>query len=258
MILEFEKYQGTGNDFILIDNRKLNIKLSTKQVALLCNRNFGIGGDGLMLLQNKTGYDFEMVYYNSDGKKSSMCGNGGRCIVNFALSKGVFKDKAYFLAPDGPHDAVVNAKVVKLKMNDSLFPAQIKSDYFINTGSPHYVRFLNKISDLDVFKEGRKVRYSKRFVKEGTNVNFVEVLNSSTLFVRTYERGVENETLSCGTGVTAAALVYSSKINKKQSFVNIVTKGGKLKVHFKKEINNYTDIWLEGPAVKTFEGTIEI
>lgn len=258
MLIEFQKYQGTGNDFILIDNRKGQVKLTPKKVAKLCSRNFGIGADGLMLLQNKKGFDFEMVYYNSDGNKSSMCGNGGRCIVVFAYSLGIIKNSAYFWAPDGEHVAEIKKDTVKLKMIDCEFPIILKKDYFIHTGSPHYVKFSEQLNKVDVYNEGRKIRYSKMYTPKGTNVNFVEEIKDGTIAVRTYERGVEDETLSCGTGVTASAIVYSSLKSYKYSKVNIETKGGNLQVFFKKTSLGISEVWLMGKAEKTFEGSITV
>lgn len=257
---EFYKYQGTGNDFVIMDNRRLQFdRRDHELVARLCDRRFGIGGDGLMLLQSKEGFDFEMVYYNSDGKESSMCGNGGRCIVEFARSLELVKDKAHFIAIDGEHEAHVKPGFISLKMND-VSQVELNADYsFLNTGSPHYVAFVNDIRNFNVFEEGKKIRNNARFRAEGTNVNFVEK-DYNHLFVRTYERGVENETYSCGTGVTAAALVASIRdISTATDYCSIKTLGGDLTVKFRKQANNsFTDIWLEGPATFVFKGEIEV
>jgi len=258
MILTFDKYQGTGNDFILIDNRNKKIKLTTKNIAALCNRNFGIGADGLMLLENIKDYDFKMVYYNSDGNLSSMCGNGGRCIVKYAFDLGIKKDTYTFLAPDGKHIAKIKSKEVCLQMIDTGLPQKTNNDYFINTGSPHYVKFIKDVNKYAVFIEGKKIRNSKQFIKEGTNVNFIETAPNNTLLVRTYERGVENETLSCGTGVTAVALTYASILNIKKQQIKVKTLGGVLKVNFKKNNNGFTDVWLTGSAQHVFKGMINI
>lgn len=259
-MITFYKYQGTGNDFIVIDNRDLNFRVETIDIIKhLCDRKFGIGADGLMLLQNKQEFDFEMIYYNSDGSQS-LCGNGSRCIVNFAKKLGIIKDKARFWAIDGEHHALTgNNGIVSLKMHD-VGDIEVNSDfYFLNTGSPHYVNFVNDLKSYDVYQQGKNVRNSLRFIKEGTNVNFVE-MQEWTLFVRTYERGVEDETLSCGTGVTACALVASLKGEiGEQDFCDIKTLGGNLKVHFKKKsINSFSDIWLEGPAEFVFQGEIQL
>lgn len=260
MQLVFYKYHGTGNDFILIDNRDLKFKRTDNAlVTKLCDRRFGIGADGLMLLQNVQGYDFEMVYYNSDGNESSMCGNGGRCIVEFAHSLKMVKEKVYFLASDGDHEAIIKQGYISLKMNN-VSKVEMNSGFcFLNTGSPHYVAFVNDIMKYDVVTEGRKIRNSERFKAEGTNVNFVEK-QYNELFVRTYERGVEDETLSCGTGVTAAALVASLKnVSTTQDFCDIKTKGGQLKVRFNKHADNsFTDIWLEGHVAYVCKGEIEV
>lgn len=260
MQIQFLKYQGTGNDFIIIDNRdkkfdRNNILL----VAKLCDRRFGIGADGLMLLQTAQGYDFEMVYFNSDGKESSMCGNGGRCIVEYARTLGLVKDKAFFLASDGEHEAQVKPGFISLKMNNVSKIETGGSYSFLNTGSPHYVVFVNDVEHYNVFEKGREIRYNDRFKEEGTNVNFVEK-QYNDLFVRTYERGVEAETYSCGTGVTAAALVAAVKnVSTAQDFCDIKTLGGNLKVKFNKHPDNsFTDVWLEGPATFVFNGKITI
>lgn len=259
MKIKFYKYQGAGNDFVLIDNRTKKLKLSVEKIALFCNRNFGVGADGLMLLQKKKGYDFEMIYYNSDGKPSSMCGNGGRCIVAFARQIGaVKKSKVSFLAIDGPHEAEFKGKEVKLQMKEVKDIEHNSNYFFLNTGSPHYVSFVKNVKSTDVYNEGRRIRYNERFRKEGTNVNFVEVIAKDKIYVRTYERGVENETLSCGTGVTASALAYAEVTHKEKGTIQIVSPGGKLKVQFKKGNKGYKEIYLQGPAEKTFEGEINI
>lgn len=228
-------------------------------VAGLCDRRFGIGADGLMLLQTKNGYDFEMVYYNSDGNESSMCGNGGRCIVEFARTLGLVKEHAHFIATDGEHEAVVKPGFISLKMKDVNEIEQHSDFSFLNTGSPHYVAFVDNLESYNVFEEGKKIRNNARFKAEGTNVNFIEKMNTD-LFVRTYERGVEGETYSCGTGVTAAALIAAIKnVATEQNFCDIKTLGGNLKVKFTKHPDNsFTDVWLEGPATFVFKGEIEI
>ncbi|MFL5753604.1 MAG: diaminopimelate epimerase [Bacteroidia bacterium] len=259
MQLIFYKYQGTGNDFILIDNRESKIKLSKEQVASLCHRRFGIGADGLMLLELQKGFDFKMVYYNSDGNESSMCGNGGRCITAFAEHLGIIKNKAHFNAIDGEHFSEIRDNLVNLKMKDVNTIEENGDHYFLNTGSPHYVKFVNEIESYDVFNEGRKIRMNERFRNTGTNVNFIEKAGKE-LFVRTYERGVEDETYSCGTGVTAAALVAAlSGSASADDSCAITTLGGKLNVRFKKKsAQHFTDIYLEGPAAFVFEGKISL
>lgn len=260
MKLDFYKYQGTGNDFILIDNRSGLLQLNTEQINFLCDRRFGIGADGLILLELEPGVDFKMVYYNSDGNQSSMCGNGGRCLVAFAKQLEVITDKARFIAIDGLHEATISDEgLVSLKMQD-LKSMEMGEDFFyLNTGSPHYVKMVNDLDKLDVETNGKEIRYNERFKEEGTNVNFIEKVGEE-LFVRTYERGVEAETYSCGTGVTAAALVAAVKgISNTKNHCLITTKGGKLEVTFEKVLDHtFYNIWLKGPAKFVFEGSISI
>ncbi len=260
MNLHFYKYQGTGNDFIILDNRENSIRfLNSEQIQYLCDRRFGIGADGLMLLQLREAYDFEMVYYNADGHESSMCGNGGRCLVKFAQQMGIVKDTYRFIAIDGMHEAMIDQNgIVKLQMQDVSQVKKVDNAFILNTGSPHYVTTTNNIHSINVYEQGRAVRYSDNFKKEGINVNFVERLPDSGIFVRTYERGVEDETLSCGTGVTAAALV-SAYNNKGFNNVQIKTKGGDLAVEFEKMgEQHFSNIWLCGPAQFVFEGDITV
>jgi diaminopimelate epimerase len=256
----FYKYQGTGNDFILFDDRENSFpEKDTELIARLCHRRFGIGADGLLLIRNENGYDFRMVYVNSDGKPSSMCGNGARCISRFAHDIGaVKKTELKFIAVDGPHEAVIGKENVKVKMSDVNLIEKNPDHYFMSTGSPHYVKFEMNVKDVDVYHEGKKIRNNTRFLKEGTNVNFVES-HDGGIFVRTYERGVEDETLSCGTGVTASALAASLKgiaSSSEKCFVH--TPGGDLVVHFHKTAEGFDNIWLEGPATFVFKGEIEI
>ena len=260
MTIQFYKYQGAGNDFVIMDNRDHAYNALTKhQVAFLCDRRFGIGADGLMLLNNCDGYDFEMKYYNADGRESSMCGNGGRCLVKFANDKGIYKDTYKFLAIDGEHEASLKEDgIIALKMNDVDHIREDHGDFILNTGSPHFVHLAANVMGIDVFKKGREIRYNKEFEKDGINVNFVEQTEMpDKIIVRTYERGVEDETLSCGTGVTAAALVCSHNDNG-FNHVNVETKGGLLSVEYEKAGDMYKNIWLIGPAVKVFEGSIKI
>ena len=260
MNIIFYKYQGTGNDFVVLDNRTGKYRLTNDQVRRLCDRRFGIGSDGLMMLNEKSGYDFEMKYYNADGKEGSMCGNGARCIVKFAYHLGIHKERYKFIAYDGEHEAEIDTDgIISLKMNDVNHVRKFHSDYILNTGSPHYIKMVTDVMDLDVYKKGHEIRYSKEFEQEGINVNFVEQMDEADkIFVRTYERGVEDETLSCGTGVTAAALVCWHNENGFNE-VEVRTTGGLLSVEFDK-INDsgFTNIWLCGPAEKVFEGTVEI
>jgi len=263
MKVAFAKYQGTGNDFVLIDNRNGNYDgLNAGQVNFLCDRKFGIGADGLILLEKNSGYDFNMRYFNSDGNISSMCGNGGRCITAFANSLSLINGEAMFTAIDGEHKAIIRHKepmIVKLKMGDVNGYELIGSDIFLDTGSPHYVRFINDVMKIDVVAEGRKIRYSDRFKVEGTNVNFVEATQSG-LNVRSYERGVEDETLSCGTGVTASVLASAVKgiINGAAGDCVVKSMGGLLNVHFEKSGKGFKNVWLEGEAKFVYSGEIEI
>jgi diaminopimelate epimerase len=256
MELTFYKYQGTGNDFVVLDNRDLTIQLSQEQVAFLCDRRKGVGADGLMLLQSREGFDFEMVYYNADGRPGSMCGNGGRCLVAFARFLGVVEDQAYFIAADGPHQAYLKEDLVHLQMKNVDMVEDLSEAVFLDTGSPHYVKQVSALSDLDVFTEGRAVRYSDRFKAQGTNVNFVEHLPENKLFVRTYERGVEDETFSCGTGVTACALAASRA--GYESPVHIQVLGGELQVSFERDGNGFKNVFLIGPAEQVFKGEIKL
>lgn len=260
MKLHFYKYQGTGNDFIVLDNRKNEYShFTADQINRLCDRRFGIGADGLMLLNNLPGYDFEMKYYNADGKESSMCGNGGRCMISFAYELGLHKNNYRFLAVDGEHEGEIDFDgTVSLKMQDVFAIKKFHSDFILNTGSPHYVRMTNDVMDMDVYRKGRDIRYSKDFEQDGINVNFVEQVEEDKILVRTYERGVEDETLSCGTGVTAAALVcYHNENGFNQ--VDVKTLGGTLSVEYDRvDEDRFENIWLTGPVRKVFEGNIEL
>ena len=254
--LEFFKYQGTGNDFVMIDNRDLQFPKDKEIIEKLCDRRFGIGGDGLILLENDPTEDFKMVYYNSDGNESTMCGNGGRCIVAFAHFLDVFEDKTTFEAIDGKHEAEIQNGIIKLKMINVNDIKNIDNDFELNTGSPHYVKFVEKLKDYKVFENGNKIRNSASYCEEGINVNFVEELTENEIFVRTYERGVEDETFSCGTGVTAAALVYLK--GKNQASVQVKVLGGNLKVYAEQDGETFKNIWLEGPAKQVFKGKINL
>lgn len=260
MKIKFDKYQGAGNDFILLDNRENTLdQLKVEQVRKMCDRRFGIGADGLMLLNKKEGFDFEMVYFNADGNKGSMCGNGGRCITQFASALGIKKNEYLFSAIDGIHKAEINLeKEIKLEMNNVKDIEFSLDHYVLDTGSPHYVKFIKGIEDYDVVTEGRKIRNSKEFAKKGINVNFVEILSDDKIYVRTYERGVEDETLSCGTGVTASALVAAHNDNGFNR-VEVKTRGGNLSVEFdKKSDREFVNIWLCGPATFVYSGEIEL
>ncbi|MDE3254083.1 MAG: diaminopimelate epimerase [Bacteroidota bacterium] len=254
----FFKYQGTGNDFIIMDNRDGLIHLTTEQITFLCDRRFGIGADGLMLLNSLEGYDFAMKYYNADGRESSMCGNGGRCLTRFAYDRGIHKTLYHFMAIDGEHTATLGEKDwINLKMKDVTQVQNQHGDSLLDTGSPHYVKPVPDVWSVNVYEEGRKIRYSNEFAANGINVNFVESTDNR-IIVRTYERGVEDETYSCGTGVTASALLFAHNENG-FNHVDIQTKGGKLAVEFeKKGEQQFSNIWLCGPATFVFSGEIDL
>lgn len=265
MRLHFYKYQATGNDFVLIDNRSGDHALSQDQIASICDRRFGVGADGVMLLEKHPSAHFSLQYYNSDGSQS-LCGNGSRAAVLMAASLGMINGKATFEAFDGLHDAEIRRDgSVKLRMNNVEDIRRLDNgDFFIHTGSPHYIRFVQDVKNYPVFDTGRSIRYSGDYLPGGTNVNFVERLSPGKIFVRTYERGVENETLSCGTGVTAAALAAS--LMGDASPVQVRTLGGELGVEFKTRHSGATsgqpgifhDIYLIGPAKLVFEGDVEL
>jgi diaminopimelate epimerase len=260
MKIEFYKYHGTGNDFIILDNRDDRYHaLELPQVKKLCDRHFGIGADGLMLLNKKEGYDFEMKYFNADGQESSMCGNGGRCLVKFAYNHGIHRSTYHFMAIDGVHEAEIETDgEVSLRMKDVEAVETHSNYYLLNTGSPHFVKFASNILAVDVVATGREIRYSKQFAAEGINVNLVETTGENSIYVRTYERGVEDETLSCGTGVTAAALVNAHNERGFNS-INVKTPGGQLSVEFEKTgETSFTNIWLCGPAQFVFKGEVEV
>ncbi len=260
MQINFYKYQGTGNDFIILENRDHQYDgLTEKQVKQICDRRFGVGADGLMLLNTHPELDFEMVYFNADGNKSSMCGNGGRCLVQFAKNQGMHKSTYEFMAIDGKHEADIDMQNhIRLKMQDVNMVEYHSGYAVLNTGSPHFVKFATNVQDIDVPETGREIRYSKQFEKEGINVNFVETIDEDGIFVRTYERGVEDETLSCGTGVTASALMNAHN-EKGFNRVEVKTPGGHLSVEFNKiDDEHFDNIWLCGPAELVYKGVIEI
>lgn len=260
MKLNFYKYQGTGNDFVMIDNRRHVIsKNSTNLIKRLCDRKFGIGADGLILLEapEVSGEDFKMVYFNADGRESSMCGNGGRCIVAFARFLGIIEDKASFTAIDGHHDAVISEDEVGLKMADVSDVSETELAVFLNTGSPHHIVFTEDLDELDIKTLGSRIRYSDLYSgRGGTNVNFVQARGDLGFKVRTYERGVEDETLSCGTGVTAVALAAYVTGRSLDQTIHLQTPGGELSVSFEKADKGFKNIWLHGPAKQVFKGEI--
>ena len=260
MQLEFYKYQGAGNDFVMIDNRSgFFPKENTQLIAHLCDRRFGIGGDGLILLENDTDTDFKMVYYNSDGNQSSMCGNGGRCLVAFAKDLKVIEDKTTFIATDGLHHASFEDNgLVSLQMID-VPTIDIKKDHsFLNTGSPHHVQMVEDLEHYNIKEEGAAIRYGELYGAAGSNINFVKKIDDTTFRLRTYERGVEDETLACGTGATAVAIAMNATGQTDATAININVEGGKLVVSFDKGQNGFTNVFLKGPAEFVFKGTINV
>ncbi|REG83553.1 diaminopimelate epimerase [Algoriphagus antarcticus] len=257
MEISFYKYQGTGNDFVMIDDRAQKFDSSDlKLISKLCDRKFGVGADGLILIRNHADFDFEMIYFNADGSQS-MCGNGARCAVAFSAFLGILDEKTNFLAIDGAHEAILKDGLVQLLMGDVAGIDEKGPDSFVNTGSPHHIRFVQDVEKYPVVEEGIKVRYDRMYTPAGTNVNFVEKMSGDEIFVRTYERGVENETLSCGTGVTAAAIVFGK--DQPAATIKIKTLGGQLSVKFKSSDNGvFKEVWLIGPAEQVFAGEISV
>jgi diaminopimelate epimerase len=255
--IHFHKYQATGNDFVLIDNRTGLYSFTIEQIQKICDRRFGVGADGLILIEGHPALDFNLNYYNSDGSQS-LCGNGSRAGVMMAASLGLLNDKTKFNAYDGTHEAeLLPSGIVRLKMNPVTEVKKVGLDYFINTGSPHHLRFVTDLKSYPVFEDGREIRYSKEYAPKGVNANFIELGDNNTISVRTYERGVEDETFSCGTGVTAAALAAFYHGYKSPVKVNV--KGGTLSVEFKTgQAGTFDEIFLVGPAKMVFEGTLEL
>jgi diaminopimelate epimerase len=257
MQFPFYKYQATGNDFVIVDNREGKYSFSVDQVKKICDRKFGIGADGIMLIEKHPSVDFNLVYFNADGSPS-LCGNGSRAAVTMASSLGVINGSAKFNAYDGVHEAqLISNGLVRLKMNNVKEIKTLSDGVFLNTGSPHFIKWVKEVVSYPVFEEGKKIRYSDAFGPAGTNANFIEAISDNSIFVRTYERGVENETLSCGTGVTAAALASTSR--QFVSPVTVKTLGGELSVEFKvSHDGSFTDIYLIGPAKMVFQGVLEL
>jgi|TARA_B100000959_G_scaffold176261_1_gene184550 diaminopimelate epimerase len=256
MIVEFYKYQGTGNDFIMIDDRENNFDINDHDlIAALCQRRMGIGADGLILLKEHDKYDFEMIYFNSDGQQSSMCGNGGRCIIAFAQLLEIIDEKTTFLAIDGEHKGKFLGDTIALQMQDVSDIEGVGDGLVMDTGSPHYIEMVDDLRNMNIEKEGRKIRNSKLFKKEGINVNFVQ--DSADLQVRTYERGVEAETLSCGTGVVATAIAMHYANCIEENLIDVKTEGGELSVSFEEVNGSYRNIWLNGEASMVYAGEFE-
>lgn len=262
MKIKFYKYQATGNDFIIIDAREENLVLEKKDIQFLCDRHFGIGSDGLIIFGNSDKADFSMQFFNPDGSGGMMCGNGGRSIVKFASDKGVISDSCSFIAPDGLHFATINNDIISLKMTNPTLLQRFEDGYYINTGTSHFVVFEEDLNKINIIEKGRSIRYDERFSHyNGCNVNFVEEISLNNIRIRTYERGVEDETLACGTGICAAALTYSIEKGLKNGkhTINISAKGGDLQVEFeKKSDNSLSEVYLIGTANNVFEGEIEI
>ena len=260
MKISFSKYQGTGNDFVMLDNLNGQYdSLTIPQIQLICDRKFGVGSDGLIKINSHNSSDFEVEYFNSDGSKS-FCGNGARCSVAFAETLGVNVSDTSFLGIDGLHKASKNQDVISLEMGDVSEIRKIENDFVIYTGSPHYIRFIDAINDLDIVQFGKKVRYSEEFKNEGINVNLVEIVDANNLIVNTYERGVEDETLSCGTGVTACVLAFAYQTQLLgEHKVSVKVKGGNLSVFFNQEtLGKFTTIHLIGPGQFVFSGEINV
>ena len=257
MQIDFYKYQGTGNDFVVIDDRMHQFDVTDEEkIRAICNRRKGIGADGLLLLRNHEDADFEMLYFNSDGKQGSMCGNGGRCLVDFAHLLGIIEDNCTFFAKDGFHEAKWTKEWVELKMID-VFEVEVNDDFvYLDTGSPHFVKFVNDLENYPVFEQGSSIRYNERFKLNGTNVNFVEI-QGTEFKVRTYERGVEDETLACGTGVTAVAIAAHASNKKINNPLLVSTLGGTLKVLFEDIGGVYKNVWLVGPAKLVYKGSMK-
>ena len=259
MEIRFYKYQGTGNDFIMInglENSSILDHLEADSISALCDRHFGIGADGLIVLSPSFNHDFKMIYFNSDGNESTMCGNGGRCICRFASNLNLVEGACSFEAIDGVHSAIISEEIA-LRMIDVSGISYDDKGIIINTGSPHYVQFVDSLEIPDFVNRASAIRYSNTFAEEGINVNFVNIENK-IVSMRTYERGVEDETLSCGTGVVAAAISAYLKDPGLGNTINLHTPGGKLKVSFVESAGIFSKIDLIGPAEMVFTGTIEI
>ena len=258
MPVNFFKYQATGNDFVIIDNiTNFFNKNDTKLIARLCDRRFGIGADGLILLESSSDFDFKMIYFNADGRESSMCGNGGRCIVAFARRLGMINDTTIFTAVDGPHEAKIEASQISLKMQDVKSIENKAGGIILDTGSPHYVSMCKDLDNLNVQIEGAKIRNASPFLEDGINVNFVDPIDSENFAIRTYERGVEGETLSCGTGATAVAIAMHASQKTNSNCITLQTQGGDLEVQFRSKEASYVDVWLRGSVRYVYEGTFE-
>jgi diaminopimelate epimerase len=257
MTINFFKYQGAGNDFIIIDGRRHEVSLSEKQIQNMCNRRFGVGADGMMLLKPSETHDFHMLYFNSDGKEGSLCGNGGRCMVRFARDLNIIKNETCFTAVDGEHIGKIDGSQVKLKIHSVKMPEE-DGIQIIDTGSPHIIVPVSELDEFDVLREGRRLRFADTYSPAGTNVNFLQEVKQNEIRMRTYERGVEDETWACGTGAVAGALYHADRHNLSQGTVLVHMPGGDLNVSFARSGPRFVNIWLTGPAEKVFEGNINL
>jgi len=267
-VLHFAKYEGAGNDFVIVDAMESPLDLSIEQVQRICDRRFGVGADGLIFIRMSENADYDMVYHNADGEVGSMCGNGARCAFSFARLKGYVGDTARFMAYDGVHTArLLEGGWVEVSMSDVSMSdistgdiaalSEGSGDCVLDTGSPHYVRFVTDVEDIDIVEEGRKIRYSETFKEEGINVNLVEV-HEDYIRLKTYERGVEDRTLACGTGAAAVALAYADKQGLLEGPVVLKADGGDLSVNFKRTNSGFKNIVLQGPVREVFTGTISL
>jgi diaminopimelate epimerase len=260
MKILFYKYQGTGNDFVMLDNLNGNYDdLSIDQIQKLCDRRFGVGADGLIKINKHKQLDFEMDYYNSDGSKS-FCGNGARCAVAFAAELGIDVKETRFLAIDGPHSAFKIGDQIRLEMSDVDGIEEWNDAYIVNTGSPHFIKGVDNLNDRDIVSFGKEIRYSEPFIKDGINVNLIERTGRNDIRIATYERGVEDETLSCGTGATACALVCSHLLEEfGEQYIRVKVKGGELLVGFcRQRDGSFDHVTLSGPAVFVFKGEVHV
>ena len=256
MNLTFYKYQGTGNDFVMVDNRtKIFPKDNTDIISQICDRNFGVGADGIILIEHDEKLDFKMIYFNADGSQT-FCGNGARCAVAFAKSLNIIKDKTTFLAVDGEHFAEIKKDIISLQMINVDDIKVNENSVFMHTGTQHHVEMVNELTDFPVFEIGRKIRNTYEF--PGSNVNFVQQINDTTFRVRTYEKGVEDETLACGTGVTAVAIAMHKTKKTSSNSISLPVEGGLLEVSFTEENGVYSTVFLKGPAKFVFRGVIKI
>jgi diaminopimelate epimerase len=256
MEISFYKYQGTGNDFVMIDNRtNFFPKQNTDIISSLCDRHFGVGSDGVILIEEDEELDFKMVYFNADGSQT-FCGNGGRCAVAFAKKLGMISSTTNFRAVDGTHYAKIENDFISLRMIDVNQIEVSDSSVYTFTGTQHHVQLVDDLTNFPVFEKGKNIRYS--YADPGANVNFVEQINEDTFRVRTYEKGVENETLACGTGVTAVAVAMHKTGKTKATTIHLPVEGGELQVTFTPSKDGYQEVFLKGSAKFVFEGKVNI